>query len=49
MDFDWGDMLRLRLHRLIVWPDEARPNLDQAFLDHLIEVIFYLVELTGVV
>ncbi len=49
MDFDWGDMLRLRLHRLIIWPDEKRPAFDQAFQDRLLQVIAYLVELTGVV
>ncbi len=49
IDFDWGDMLRLRLHRLIIWPDTARPKFDQAFQDRLVEVISYLVELTGVV
>ncbi len=48
LDFDWGDVLRLRLNRLILWPDEAEPKIDQTFRDRLADVVFYLVELTGI-
>ncbi len=48
MDHEWGEMLRKRLNRLIVWPAEAMPELDQAFLDRVADITFYLMELTGV-
>jgi hypothetical protein len=48
IDFDWGDVLRLRLNRLIVWPDATAPDMDQTFRDRLADVVFYLVELTGI-
>ena len=48
MDFDWSDVLRLRLKRLVVWPDEAMPDTDQAFRDRVADITFYLTELTGI-
>jgi len=48
IDFDWGDVLRLRLNRLILWPDATAPDMDQTFRDRLADVVFYLVELTGI-
>jgi hypothetical protein len=48
VDYDWSDVLRFRLHRLIIWPDETRPAIDQAFYDRVAEVTFFLIELTGV-
>jgi|GEM_PF-4921867 hypothetical protein len=49
MDFEWSDVLRLRLKRLVVWPDETRPDTaDQAFRDRVADITFYLAELTGV-
>lgn len=48
IDFDWGDVLRLRLNRLILWPDATEPEIDQTFRDRLADVVFYLVELTGI-
>ncbi len=48
MDFERSDVLRLRLKRLVVWPDEAKPDIDQAFRDRVADITFYLAELTGV-
>jgi len=48
IDFDWGETLRLRLNRAIIWPDPAMPDTDQAFRDRVADVTFYLMELTGV-
>jgi hypothetical protein len=48
VDYDWSDVLRYRLHRLIIWPDEKRPAINQAFYDRVAEMTFFLIELTGV-
>lgn len=48
MDFEWSDVLRLRLKRLVVWPDSAMPNTDENFRDRVADITFYLAELTGV-
>jgi hypothetical protein len=48
MDFEWGDVLRLRLNRLVIWPAEVPPAMDSAFRNRLTEVTVFLVELTGV-
>jgi hypothetical protein len=48
VDFEWGDVLRLRLHRLVIWPAEETPGDAQAFVDRVIKVAAYLAELSGV-
>ncbi len=48
MDHDWSEVLRLRLKRLFVWPDETMPDTDQTFRDRVADITFYLMELTGV-
>ena len=48
VDYDWSDVLRSRLHRLIIWPEESRPAINQAFYDRVAEMTFFLIELTGV-
>ena len=48
IDFDWGETLRLRLNRAIIWPDEAMPDTNSAFRDRVADVTFYLMELTGI-
>jgi len=48
IDFEWGEVLRTRLNRAIIWPDAAMPKTDQAFQDRLADVTFYLVELSGI-
>ena len=48
IDFDWGETLRLRLNRAIIWPDPAMPDTNKAFRDRVADVTFYLMELTGV-
>jgi hypothetical protein len=48
IDFEWGDVLRLRLHRLIIWLTEDTPGDAQAFVDRVIKATAYLAELTGV-
>jgi hypothetical protein len=49
LDFNLGEVLRLRLNRAVIWPDETEPEINQAFLDRVADVTFYLMELTGVV
>lgn len=49
MDFDWSDVLRTRLNRLVIWPDSAAPTIDQKFRDRVVDVTLYLIELTGIV
>jgi hypothetical protein len=48
MDHDWSEVLRLRLKRLIVWPNENMPQTNREFRDRVADITFYLVELTGV-
>jgi hypothetical protein len=48
MDHDWGEVLRLRLKRLFVWPDANMPETNKAFRDRVADITFYLIELTGV-
>jgi hypothetical protein len=48
LDFEGGDVLRLRLHRLIIWPAEDMSSDTQAFLDRVVKVAAYLAELGGV-
>jgi hypothetical protein len=48
LDFDQGEILRLRLHRAVIWPDAATPEVNGAFRDRIADVTFYLVELSGV-
>lgn len=48
MDFEWSDILRKRLNRLVIWPISTAPELNQAFYDRLTNVTTYLVELAGV-
>ena len=48
MDFDWGEVLRTRLNRAIIWPDSNMPETNQAFKDRVADITFYLMELTGV-
>lgn len=48
IDFEWGEVLRTRLNRAIIWPDAAMPKTDQAFRDRLADVTFYLLELSGI-
>ncbi len=48
MDHDWSEVLRLRLKRLFVWPDETMPETNRAFRDRVADITFYLMELTGV-
>lgn len=48
MDFEWGEVLRSRLNRAIIWPDAAMPKFDQTFRDRVADVTFYLLELSGV-
>ena len=49
LDFDMGEVLRERLHRAIIWPDANEPAFNQAFIDRVADVTFYLLELTGIV
>jgi hypothetical protein len=49
MDFDWSDVLRIRLNRLILSHQTEPPEIDQAFRDHVADVTFYLIELTGII
>jgi hypothetical protein len=49
IDFEQGESLRIRLHRAVIWPDANEPAIDQAFLDRVADVTFYLMELTGVI
>ncbi len=48
IDFDWGDVLRPRLHRVILYRGESAPAITPPFRDHLVEITLYLLELTGV-
>jgi hypothetical protein len=48
MDFEWSDVLRLRLNRIVIWPDENAPEISQNFRDRVVDVATYLAELTGV-
>ncbi len=48
IDFEWGEVLRTRLNRAIIWPDAAMPKTDQAFRDRVADVTFYLLELSGI-
>ncbi len=48
LDFERGDVLRLRLHRLIIWPTDETPGDTQGFLDSVVKVAAYLAELSGV-
>ena len=47
-DFDWGEALRLRLNRAILWPDEHKPDTNNEFRDRVADVTFYLMELSGI-
>jgi hypothetical protein len=48
IDFEWSDILRLRLNRLVIWPDENAPETNQKFRDRVVDVTTYLAELSGV-
>jgi hypothetical protein len=48
IDFEWGEVLRTRLNRAIIWPDTAMPQFNKAFRDRVADITFYLVELSGV-
>lgn len=48
IDFEWGEVLRTRLNRAIIWPDAAMPQFNKAFRDRVCDVTFYLAELTGI-
>ncbi|MEP7285609.1 MAG: hypothetical protein ABI947_07575 [Chloroflexota bacterium] len=48
MAFGWDETLRVRLNRLVLWPDAKMPDTNQAFRDRLADVTFYLTELTEV-
>lgn len=48
IDFEWSDVLRLRLHRVVIWPAEDAPEFDQTFRDRVVDITIYLAELTGV-
>ncbi len=48
INFDGGEVLRLRLNRAVVWPDEQMPDTDSTFRDRVADVTFYLMELSGI-
>ncbi len=47
LDFDAGDVLRLRLNRVAVGYGEFPPAADRAFRDRIADILFYLAELSG--
>lgn len=48
IDFDWSDVLRMRLHRLILHYSDQSPEITPTFRDRVVDVAAYLIELTGI-